>query len=60
MKTIDEIRKLTEEAVIDKAERNRLAKTQTAWLVHLCDGISARMNDCDRLDLVHGKPKGAQ
>ncbi len=35
-------------------------KTQAAWLVHLCDGISARMNDCDRLDLVHGKPKGAQ
>ena len=35
-------------------------KTQTAWLLHLCDGISARMNDCDRLDLVHGKPKGAQ
>ncbi len=35
-------------------------KTQAAWLLHLCDGISARMNDCDRLDLVHGKPKGAQ
>jgi 3'-5' exoribonuclease len=35
-------------------------KTQAAWLVHLCDGISARMNDCDRLDLVHDKPKGAQ
>ena len=34
--------------------------TQAAWLLHLCDGISARMNDCDRLDLVHGKPKGAQ
>ncbi len=34
--------------------------TPAAWLVHLCDGISARMNDCDRLDLVHGKPKGAQ
>ncbi len=34
--------------------------TQTAWLLHLCDGISARMNDCDRLDLVRGKPKGAQ
>lgn len=32
-------------------------KTQAAWLLHLCDGISARMNDCDRLDLVHGKPK---
>ena len=36
------------------------SKTQAAWLLHLCDGISARMNDCDRLDLVHGKPKGAQ
>src|SRR5579862_7566392 len=32
-------------------------KTKAAWLLHLCDGISARMNDCDRLDLVHGKPK---
>jgi 23S rRNA maturation-related 3'-5' exoribonuclease YhaM len=27
--------------------------TKTAWLVHLCDSISARMNDCDRLDFVH-------
>jgi 3'-5' exoribonuclease len=35
-------------------------KTQVAWLLHLCDGISARMNDCDRLDLVHGKPKDAK
>jgi 3'-5' exoribonuclease len=26
--------------------------SQVAWLLHLCDGISARMNDCDRLDLV--------
>lgn len=33
-------------------------KTQAAWLLHLCDNISARMNDCNRLDLVHGKPKG--
>lgn len=33
-------------------------KTQTAWLLHLCDNMSARMNDCDRLDLVYGKPKG--
>lgn len=32
-------------------------KTKAAWLLHLCDSISARMNDCDRLDLVHGKPK---
>jgi 3'-5' exoribonuclease len=30
-------------------------KTQAAWLLHLCDGISARMNDCDRLDLINGK-----
>jgi 3'-5' exoribonuclease len=33
-------------------------RTQCAWLVHLCDGISARMNDCDRLDIiVKGKPQ---
>ncbi len=25
-------------------------RTQLAWLLHLCDGISARMNDCDKLD----------
>jgi 3'-5' exoribonuclease len=30
-------------------------KTQAAWLLHLCDSISARMNDCDRLDLVYDK-----
>jgi 23S rRNA maturation-related 3'-5' exoribonuclease YhaM len=30
--------------------------TRAAWLLHLCDGISARMDDCDRLDLVKGKP----
>ncbi len=35
-------------------------KSQAAWLLHLCDSISARMNDCDRLDLVHGKPKANQ
>lgn len=35
-------------------------KTQVAWLLHLCDGISARMNDCEKLDLVHGKPKDAK
>lgn len=26
--------------------------TKTAWLLHLCDGISARMNDADRLDRI--------
>lgn len=31
-------------------------KSREAWIVHLCDGISARVTDCDRLDLVHGKP----
>jgi len=30
-----------------------MPKTKAAWLLHLCDGISARMNDCDRLDFVH-------
>ena len=25
--------------------------TKLAWLLHLCDGISARMNDCEKLDL---------
>ena len=28
-------------------------KTAVAWLLHLCDGISARMDDCDTLDIVH-------
>lgn len=27
-------------------------KTHLAWLVHLCDGISARMDDADRIDVV--------
>jgi 3'-5' exoribonuclease len=27
-------------------------KTQVAWLLHLCDGISARMDDYNRLDVV--------
>lgn len=31
-------------------------KTRVAWLLHLSDGISARMNDCDRLDVVN-RPK---
>lgn len=34
-------------------------KTHAAWLLHLCDSISARMDDCERLDVVkapdHGK-----
>lgn len=25
-------------------------KTRVAWLLHLCDGISARMNDCEKID----------
>lgn len=28
-------------------------KSRVAWLLHLCDGISARMNDCERLDVVN-------
>jgi 3'-5' exoribonuclease len=27
-------------------------KTHTAWLLHLCDGISARMDDADRIDVL--------
>lgn len=27
-------------------------KTREAWLLHLCDGVSARMNDADTLDVV--------
>lgn len=26
--------------------------THTAWLLHLCDSMSARMDDCDKLDVV--------
>jgi len=30
--------------------------TQIAWLLHFCDGISARMDDCDKMDyLKHRK-----
>jgi 3'-5' exoribonuclease len=25
-------------------------KTKLAWMLHLCDGISARMDDCDKYD----------
>lgn len=28
-----------------------LPKTREAWILHLCDNLSARVNDCDRLDL---------
>ena len=28
-------------------------KARTAWLLHLCDGISARMDDADRHDILH-------
>jgi 3'-5' exoribonuclease len=29
-----------------------MPKTKAAWLLHLSDGISARMNDCDLIDFV--------
>lgn len=29
--------------------------TKVAWLVHLCDGLSARMNDCDKIDYIKTK-----
>lgn len=29
-------------------------KTHCAWLLHLCDSISARMDDADRLDVLSG------
>ncbi len=28
-------------------------KTKEAWLLHHCDSISARMSDCEKVDLVH-------
>lgn len=31
-------------------------KTRTAYLLHLCDSISARMDDCERLDVVKAPP----
>lgn len=30
-------------------------KTREAWLLHLADGISARMDDADKMDLVNKK-----
>lgn len=32
-------------------------KTRVAWLVHLCDGMSARMYDADTWDIVKGRVK---
>jgi 3'-5' exoribonuclease len=29
-----------------------MPKTKAAWLLHLCDGISARMNDADKCDFI--------
>ena len=29
-------------------------KSRMAWMLHLCDGISARMDDCDKCDMVKG------
>jgi 3'-5' exoribonuclease len=26
--------------------------SREAWILHLCDGLSARMSDCDRVDLI--------
>lgn len=35
-------------------------KTRLAWLLHLCDGLSARFDDADSLDIVaHKKAIGA-
>jgi 3'-5' exoribonuclease len=30
-------------------------KSREAWLLHLCDGISARMDDADKMDVVDKK-----
>lgn len=30
-------------------------KTRLAWMLHLCDNLSARCDDCDRLDVVKGR-----
>jgi 3'-5' exoribonuclease len=30
-----------------------MPKSRVAWLLHLSDGISARMNDCNTVDLVY-------
>ena len=31
--------------------------TKVAWLLHLCDSISARMDDVDKMDIANYKPK---
>jgi 3'-5' exoribonuclease len=31
--------------------------SREAWILHLCDGISARVDDCDRVDLATVKGK---
>ena len=32
-------------------------KSRVSWLLHLCDGLSARMDDCERSDVLDRKPK---
>lgn len=32
-------------------------KSRVAWLLHLCDNISARLNDCDRTDYLKDEKK---
>lgn len=34
-----------------------MPKSHVAWLLHLCDNISARMNDADTIDLVYANRK---
>ena len=29
--------------------------SREAWILHLCDSLSARANDCEKIDLVHAK-----
>lgn len=31
--------------------------SKVAWLVHLCDGLSARVNDCEKVDYLKVKDK---
>lgn len=28
-------------------------KSKVAWLVHICDAMSARIEDCDKFDIIH-------
>lgn len=32
--------------------------SKEAWILHLCDSISARMDDCDKIDVLDKYPKG--